>query len=129
MTDVVLDSGPLSMWAEADRRVVAVLEAVQRAGGIAFVPTVCLVESLTGRPVDANLNRRLKGTRMVALGGADARHAAGRRAAVGGDDAADSAVVATAAGLGAVVVTTDPRDIAALASAGTPLVVVLDPRA
>lgn len=128
MTDLVLDSGPLSMWAAADRRMLALLEAAQRAGGIAFVPTVCLVESLTGRREDANMNRILKGARVVPLGEADARKAAGLRAAVGGDDAADPAVVATAARLGAVVVTSDPSDIGALASAASPTVEVLDPR-
>jgi hypothetical protein len=128
MTDVLLDSGPLSMWADADRRVLAILEAAQRAGGIAYVPTVCLVESLTGRPEDANLDRRLKGARIVSLGETDARHAAGLRAAIGGDDAADPAVVAAAARLDALVVTTDLGDIRALASVGSPVVEVLDPR-
>jgi hypothetical protein len=126
MTDVLLDSGPLSMWADADRRVLATLEAAQRAGGIAYVPTVCLVESLTGRPEDADLDRRVKGARIVSLGEADARRAAGLRAAVGGEDAAP-AVVAAAARLAAVVVTTDPG-IRALAAVGSPVVEVLDPR-
>lgn len=128
MTDVVLDSGPLTMWAEADRRVLAILEAAQREGGVAFVPTVCLIESLTGRPVDANLNRRLKGTRIVPLDESDARSAAGRRAVVGGSDAADPAVVAIAARLEAAVVTIDPEDVGALAAAGPPIVAVIDPR-
>jgi hypothetical protein len=129
VTDVVLDSGPLTMWAEADRRLLAILEAAQRNGGVAFVPTLCLVESLTGSPVDANLNRRLKGARIVSLDESDARSAASRRAAVGGSDAADPAVVAIAAGLGAAIVTTDPEDIGALVEAGPPAVHVVDPRA
>lgn len=128
MTDVVLDSGALSMFAAGDTRVLAVLEAAQRDGGIAHVPTVCLVESLTGRPRDANLNRCLKGTRTVPLDEPDARSAAARRAVVGGEDAADPAVVAAAARLGTVVVTTDPEDISALATAADPPVAVLDPR-
>ncbi len=128
MTDVVLDSGALSMFAAADPRLLAVLEAAQRAGGIAHVPTVCLVESLTGDPQDANLNRCLKGTRTVPLDDTDARSAATRRAAVDGDDAADPVVVAAAARLDAVVVTTDPADISALAGAGDPRVAVLDRR-
>ncbi|HEX9888576.1 MAG TPA: hypothetical protein VGA69_03805 [Nitriliruptorales bacterium] len=129
MSDVVLDSGALSMFAAADHRVLAVLEASQRAGGIAHVPTVCLVESLTGRPDDANLNRRLKGTRIVPLDEQDARSAASRRFVVGGDDAADPVVVAVAARLGAVVVSTDPGDILQLAAAIDPGVSVLNPRA
>lgn len=128
MTDVVLDSGALSMFADSDPRLLAVLEAVQRDGGIAYVPTVCLVESLTGTAQDANLNRRLKGTRTVPLGETDARDAAARRGAVDGDDAADPVVVTTAARRSAVVVTTDPQDISALASVGDPRVPVIDPR-
>lgn len=128
MTDVVLDSGPLSMWADADRRVLSILEAAQQVGGIAFVPTVCLVESLTGGPGDANLNRRLKGARVVPLGEADARSAASRRVVVVGSDAADPAVVATAARLRATVVTTDPRDMGPLAEAVPPSVPVIDAR-
>jgi predicted nucleic acid-binding protein len=128
MTDVVLHSGALSMFAASDPRLLAVLEAAQRNGRIAHVPAVCLVESLTGQPQDANLNRCLKGTRTVPFDEADARSAAARRAAIGGDDAADPAVVATAARLAAVVVTTDPEDISALAYAGDPHVAVLDPR-
>jgi predicted nucleic acid-binding protein len=129
VTDVVLDSGPLTMWADADRRVLAILEAVQRDGGVAFVPTVCLVESLTGGPKDANLNRRLKGARVVSLDESDARSAASRRAVIEGSDAADPVVVAIAARLRAAVVTTDPRDMAPLADAGPPTVAVVDARA
>lgn len=128
MADVVLDSGAVTMFAGSDPRLLAVLEAAQRDGGIAHVPTVCLVESLTGREQDANLNRRLKGTRTVPLDEADSRAAAARRAAVDADDAADPVVVATAARFGAVVVTTDPEDISALANAGDPRVAVVDPR-
>lgn len=128
MTDVVLESGALSMFAGDDPRFLAVLEAAQRDGGIAYVPTVRLVESLTGTAQDTNLNRRLKGTRTVPLGETDAREAATRRAAVDGDDAADPVVVATAVLLRAVIVTTDLQDISALASAGNPRVAVVDPQ-
>lgn len=128
MTDVVLDSGALSMFADGDPRLLAVLEAAQRDGGIAYVPTVCLVESLTGRAQDANLNQRLKGTRTVALDEADAREAAARRAAVDADDVADPVVVTTAARLRCVVLTTDPEDISSLANASDPRVAVVDPR-
>lgn len=129
MTDLVLDSGALSMFADGDPRLLAVLEAAQRDDGIAYVPTLCLVESLTGRAQDANLNRRLKGTRTVPLDEIGAREAAARRAAVDADDVADPVVVATAARFAAVVVTTDLEDISALANAGNPRVTVVDPRA
>jgi predicted nucleic acid-binding protein len=128
MIDVVLDSGALSMFAASDPRLLAVLEAVQRESGIVYVPTVCLVESLTGQARDATLNRRIQGTTAVPLDEVDARSAAVRRAAVGGDDVADPAVVAAAARLDAVVVTTDPEDISALADAVDPRVALFDPR-
>ncbi len=126
MTDLVLDSGALTLFADGDPRVLAVLEAAQRDDGIAYVPTVCLVGSLTGRAQDASLNRRLKGTRMVPLDETGAREAAARRAAVNADDVADPVVVTTAARLDAVVVTTDPDDITALAAV-VPRVAVVDP--
>lgn len=47
---------------------------------------------------------------------------------VDGDGAADPVVVTYAARLSAVVVTIDPQDISALASAVDPRVPVIDPR-
>ena len=44
MTDLLLDSNALSSWADKDQRVLALLEAVRRVGGVVYVPTVCLVE-------------------------------------------------------------------------------------
>lgn len=128
MTDVVLDSGALSMFATGDPRLLAFLEAAQRDGGVAHVPAVCLVESLTGSARDADLDRRLEGTRRIPLDEVDARKAAAMRAAVDADDVADAVVITAAARLGAVVVTTDPDDLRALAHAGTTPVGVVDPR-
>ena len=56
MTDLLLDSNALSSWADKDQRVLALLEAVRRVGGVVYVPTVRLVESLTGSHTDAALN-------------------------------------------------------------------------
>ena len=128
MTDVVLDSGALSLFASGDPRLLAILEAAQRDGGVAHVPTVCLVESLTGSARDANLNRCLKGTRRIPLDEVDARKAAALRAALDADDMADPVVITAATRLGAVVVTTDPDDLRALAHVGTTPVGVVDPR-
>lgn len=127
--DLVLDSGALSMFGEGDVRLLAILEAAQRQGALLLVPTVCLVESLTGTARDARLHQRLRSTRSVVLDEPVARDAARRRAAVDGDDAADPVVVATAAAAGASVVTTDPDDLGRLARAASPQVGVLDPRA
>lgn len=106
----------------------ALLEAVRRAGGIVYVPTVCLVESLTGKPSDAVLNQRLKGTIIVPLNEHTARLAARLRAELGGDDAVDPVVVATAQVMRATVVSADTDDIGPLASRLTPAVPVVDPR-
>lgn len=127
--DLVLDSGALSMFAADDVRLLALLDAAQQQGAVLLVPTVCLVESLTGTARDAQLHRRLRATRPVVLDETIARDAARRRAAVDGEDAADPVVVATAARVGANVVTTDPDDLGRLAHAAGPQVGVLDPRA
>lgn len=122
--NLVLDSNALSRLARRDPGVLAKLEAAQRAGGAVYVPTVCLVESLTATAADAALNQRLKRARKVDLAEPLARDAAKLRAAIAGNDAADPVVVATAATLAATVVSTDP-DIAQLASHCTPPVRVV----
>ncbi len=112
----------------AGSRIDAVLASAQRAGGQAFVPTVCLVESTTGSPRDIPLNRALRSMVSVDLTEALARSAAGRRAAVRGDDAADPIVVAAAAALNAVVLSTNLDDLVPLGAASEPRVAVIDPR-
>lgn len=124
MTDLVLDSNALTRWTDNASEVLALLEVAERVGGVAYVPTVCLVESLTGTAADAPLNQRLKGTRAVQLTEPLARAAAVLRAAVAGDDAADPVVVATAVDARATVVSDDP-DIARLAGHTTPPVEVV----
>lgn len=121
---VVLDPNMLTRAAGADPRVLAYLEAAQRHGGAAFVPTICLVESLTGRPTDAPLHRLLRRLRAVSLDVDLARVAASLRARVRGDDPADAVVVATAAMLGATVLSGDP-DLVRLAGAAQPPVTVV----
>lgn len=128
MSDLVLDSGALSMFAADDVRLLAVLDVAQQQGAVLLVPTVCLVESLTGTARDARLHQRLRATRSLVLDESIARDAARRRAAVDGDDAADPVVVATAARAGASVLTTDPDDLRSLAHAAGMQVDVLDPR-
>lgn len=127
MTDLLLDSNALSRWAEKDGGVLALLEAVRRAGGVVYVPTVCLVESLTGKPRDAALNERLKGAVIVGLDERTARLAARLRAELGGDDAVDPVVVATGHRMRATVISVD-SDIEPLAGLLTPAVPVVDPR-
>ena len=127
MTGLVLDSNALTRWAAHDLGILAHLEAVQRAGGAAYVPTVCLVESLTGAATDAPVRRLRPGARTVKLDAALAGMAARLRDATDGDDVADPVVVATAAALGAVALSSDP-DITVLAAHAEPPVAVVDPR-
>jgi len=126
--DLLLDSNALSRWADKDTKVLALLEAVRRAGGVVYVPTVCLVESLTGKPMDAALNQRLKGAVIVGLDEATARLAARLRAEIGGEDAADPVVVATAHVMRATIISVDTDDIEPLAGLVVPAVPVVDPR-
>ena len=107
MTDLLLDSNALSSWADKDQRVLALLEAVRRVGGVVYVPTVCLIESLTGSHTNAALNQRLRGAVIVNLDEKTARLAAHLRADVDGDDAADPVVVATACLVRATIISVD----------------------
>ena len=90
------------------------------------MPTVCLVESLTGGPVDATLNHRLKGAVKPTLTVSMARAAAELRAVIDSDDIVDPVVVATAAEHNAPIVSSDP-DLATLANHVDPPVRVVDP--
>lgn len=125
MTDLVLDANALSDLASGHRGLVALTEAAQQADGIVSVPTICLVEALTGSPRDASTNQTLKGLLTTGLSAGLARIAAQLRAAVNGDDAADPVIVATAQQLGATVVSADP-DVARLATHTNPQVRVVD---
>lgn len=100
MKRVVLDSGALSAWADRDRGVIAILEAVRRAKGFALVPTVVIAESTTGDPGrDARVNQRFKACVVEACDEARARRAAALRYQSGADhiSVVDAIVAATAA--------------------------------
>jgi hypothetical protein len=126
MTDLVLDSNALTRWVDRHPAMLALFETVQQVGGVAFVPTVCLVESLRGTPADALLNQRLGGCQPVPLTEPLARSAARLRGAVDADDVVDPVVVATASHLGAVIVSGD-RDLLHLAHRCEPPVQVVEP--
>lgn len=127
MTDLVLDSNALSDLASGHRDTVALVEVAQRADGVVSMPTICLVEALTGTARDAATNQTLKGLVAVDLDVDLARTAARLRAAVDGDDPADPVVVATAHRVAATVVSADP-DIVQLASHAQPAIRVVNQR-
>lgn len=128
MTAVLLDSGALSAWAGRDRRVLAALEAVRRAGGRVVVPTVVLAESTTGlSDRDAAVNLRVKGCVLDPCDEHRARRAAALRFATGdagGVSVVDAVVAATGESVPARVLTGDPVDLRRLAAVTTGLDVV-----
>ncbi|HWB73270.1 MAG TPA: PIN domain-containing protein [Egibacteraceae bacterium] len=128
MIPAVLDSGVLSAWAAGDRRIIAGLEAVRRAGGYVVVPTVVVAESTTGVPGrDASVNRRVKGTVLDVCDERRARRAGALRYASGAAadiSVVDAVVAATGEDLGARVLTDDPIDLRRLATASGRLDVV-----
>ncbi len=124
---LVLDAGGLTALAGQRAR----LQELRRRGlWPAQVPAVVLAESLTGdHRRDFRVNRLLRACQVRDVDERQAREAAWLRARTGqaGDiSAIDAVVVAAAAGVpGAVVLTTDPGDLRALAEhAPSPMSIV-----
>lgn len=120
MNAVVLDSGAVTAWAEAEEGVVTLLLGVRRKGGVVIVPTVVLAESMTGNGSrDAAVHLCLRTTHLDPCEFTTAVRAAGLRSAVGGRGLAiDAIVVATAEKHRAVLLTADRDDLRRLADAG-----------
>lgn len=124
---LVLDSGGLSALAAQRAR----LHELRRRGlWPARVPAVVLTEALTGdHRRDQQTNRLLKACQIRDVDELQAREAARLRTASGRPgsiSAVDAVVVACAAALrDGVVLTTDPRDLRALANHATPAVAVV----
>jgi len=112
----VLDSGGLTRLARRDRTTAALLIALRRRGlWPPVVPTVVLVESLTGTPGDANTNRFLKACDIRPdISEYEARRAAALRTQARKGSAVDALVVAIAEP-GSTVLTSDPDDLGTLA--------------
>jgi hypothetical protein len=118
----VLDSGGLSGLIGPSQRARAYLRWVVEQGGTIVVPTPVLIETITGDPGrDAETNRVLhvlERAACVLLGPdeATARRAGHLRYRMRGDDGIDALVAAAAVGDGrpAVVLTSDPDDLARL---------------
>ena len=115
---LVLDSGGLSYLAKRNRDLAATIRVFVRDGlWPPTVPSVVLVESITGRQRnDANVNRLLKTCDIVeGLPDALARRAGELRFQARRGSAVDSILVATAEP-GGVILTGDDADLTALAS-------------
>lgn len=77
---IVLDSGALSAFAEESRAFRITLREALRKRAKVLVPTAVIAEATTGDyRRDANVNRALKETSLVALDGELARSAAALR--------------------------------------------------
>ena len=118
MSVVVLDSGAVSTFAEADRLMrERIARLLQRSGEPFLVPMAVLIEATTGSSSrDARVNRFLHGCEVVPLTELVARRAAALRHAARAGSAVDASVVATAESRGGgVVLTGDVDDLRALA--------------
>jgi predicted nucleic acid-binding protein len=121
----VLDAEALSVLADpagrraGAKRAQAVLEAVERRGGIARVPAPVLAEASRTRARSAAVARVLRHARVVPADRVIAERAGLllERLRLDSRHAVDAFVVATAAMLGnAVILTGDPRDMRRLAA-------------
>jgi predicted nucleic acid-binding protein len=116
---VVLDSGAVTAFANADLRLRRHLAHLSRHADVSFVvPATVLIEATTGAASrDANVNRFLRGCEVAALTEMLARRAAALRRAARLGSPVDASVVATAEMRGGgVVLTGDLRDLRALAA-------------
>jgi len=122
---LVLDSGGLSRLAKRDRATAALLISLRRRGlWPPVVPTVVLVESLTGaQQRDANVNRFLHACDIrPAVSERIARRAANLRTKARRGSAVDAIVVAIAES-GSTVLTSDSEDLTALAANAADVVI------
>ncbi|MGH9190238.1 MAG: hypothetical protein ACRD0Q_09440 [Acidimicrobiales bacterium] len=115
---LVLDAGGATTLARRDRSTAARIERLrQRSLWPPVVPTIVLVESLTGRgPRDATSNRLLRLSTIHGLDESLARRAAELRTRAQTGSAADAVVVATAELLQTCLMTSDIDDIGPLAA-------------
>lgn len=115
---LVLDSGAVTKLARRDRQSAAIIGVLRREGlWPPVVPSVVVVESVTGRPgPDANTNRLLKTCEIVTeLPEQTARRAAVLRFQSKRGSAVDALVIAIAEPSGRVL-TGDPEELRALAA-------------
>jgi hypothetical protein len=113
---VILDSGAISALADGNATARAVLIRARAEGRLVVIPAAVLVEVHTGRHDHARIDRVINAVDMhVETNPERAKEAGVLRARSGVLDVVDAIVVAEAvAALPAVIVTSDPEDIAAL---------------
>jgi hypothetical protein len=121
---IVLDSGAISILGQRTPRTPLLLKLLRQQDWPAVVPSLVLVECLTGDRRDANANRVLKTCNIAEeLPEVIARRAAHLRYRAHRGSAVDAVVVAMAEP-GDVVLTTNSGDIGALAACAESVTVV-----
>jgi len=113
---VVLDAGALIALEKRDRRMEALLRKAHQARGRILVPAGALAQVWSGEPSQAPLHRLLKRstTEVPALDRLLAEAAGRLCRRTGTSDVVDASVVIAARQANAVVVTSDPDDLARL---------------
>lgn len=116
---VVLDSGGITALAEGNTTARAVVVRARREGRLVVIPAPVLTEVYTGRRDHAHIDRVVNQVnQMIETTPERAKEAGVLRARSGVLDVVDAIVVAEAVSvLPAVILTSDPDDIAALVDA------------
>jgi hypothetical protein len=112
----IYDTGALLAAEASDRTMWALHKATLRRGLIPMVPAPVLAQAWRGGP-QPQLSRLLKGCEVDPLSEQAARAAGVACAASATSDIVDAAVVVDAVSRHALVVTSDPRDLARIAEA------------
>lgn len=114
---VTLDAGPLIGLDRHNRRVIALLARAAESNDLVVVPGSTLAQAIRDPARQARLARLIRQPRtaVVPLGREDAIHVGRVLAASGTSDIADAHVVVCARRAGTRIVTSDPKDLRALA--------------
>jgi predicted nucleic acid-binding protein len=115
MVALLYDTGALLAAERREPLIWRLHDRANAAGIVPVVPVVVLAQAWRGGP-QPNLSRLLRGCRIVPDDENTGRAAGRACAAAGTSDVVDALVVVTATQLEAPVVTTDPEDLAHLAS-------------
>lgn len=121
---LVLDAGALIAFERAGARVAAFIEQALELDETIVVPASALAQAWRGGPRSARLSRLIANSEADALDEARAKEIGERLGARDASDVADAHVVCCALEHRAALVTSDPDDMKALASADEHLTLV-----
>jgi predicted nucleic acid-binding protein len=124
VSTLVLDAGALIAVERYDRAIWALLEEARERGTETVVPASVLAQAWRGGPRSAPVARLLDACVIDQLDEARAKEIGSRLGARGKSDVTDGHVAVVAVARKAVVATSDPRDIGALADPDAPLPLV-----